>query len=361
MQSAAASVAGNRAFILLSEAARSNAPIIWLVLAYAVAGLAFSAFLGQADQAWPILYVSYLLPKSGVLLAVFVLARLLHAMVVVRPPRLIRHVWWDFTANPETHRQLAAGLPLVILLPLFLAAFAAFKVLIPELNFYHWDETFAIWDRLIHGSVDPWRILQPVLGHPIVTYVVNLLYGGWFAVMQVVCLWQAFSLKRPRLRLQFLTSFILVWIVLGSVGATLLSSVGPCFYGLFVDGADPYRSLMDYLHGVDSRYPLLALQIQDMLWHGYLNPEISIVRGISAMPSIHVSIAFLMALFGWRVHRVVGAILTAFFGIILIGSVHLGWHYAVDGYLGIAGTYVIWRVVGWVLARRQEPVVAAGS
>jgi hypothetical protein len=38
--------------------------------------------------------------------------------------------------------------------------------------------------------------------------------------------------------------------------------------------------------------------------------------------------------------------------------VHLGWHYAIDGYAGIAGTYAIWRIAGWVLAR---PAILAGS
>ncbi len=340
----------------LAESMGAQAMLVRLVLAYAICGFLISASMGYADQTWPVLYVLYLIPKTLVLLAVFVGARLVHAMVVVRPVRLLEHVWRDFSANPETHRQLAAGLPLIVLLPMFLAVFASFKVLIPEINFYSWDATFAAWDRLVHGGSAPWLILQPILGHPFVTYVIDLLYGGWFAVLQLVCIWQAFSLKRPRLRMQFFLAFVLVWIVLGNVGATLLSSAGPCFFGAIVGGSDPYGPLMDYLRDVDAQHPLLALQIQGMLWHGYLNPELSIVRGISAMPSIHVSMAFLMALLGWRINRLLGAALTIYLGAILIGSVHLGWHYAVDGYAGTIGTYAIWRAVGWTLARRDSAI-----
>jgi hypothetical protein len=39
----------------------------------------------------------------------------------------------------------------------------------------------------------------------------------------------------------------------------------------------------------------------------------------------------------------------------MIGSVHLGWHYALDGYVGAACALVIWFAVGWLLDR---PAVA---
>jgi len=35
----------------------------------------------------------------------------------------------------------------------------------------------------------------------------------------------------------------------------------------------------------------------------------------------------------------------------MVGSVHLGWHYAVDGYLSIVLTVLLWRVVGHFVAR----------
>jgi hypothetical protein len=35
--------------------------------------------------------------------------------------------------------------------------------------------------------------------------------------------------------------------------------------------------------------------------------------------------------------------------VILIATVHLGWHYAIDGYVGILGTLLIWRLTGRLL------------
>ena len=77
------------------------------------------------------------------------------------------------------------------------------------------------------------------------------------------------------------------------------------------------------------------------------------------MPSIHVSMAFLMALLGWRIRRALGIVLTAYVVAIQIASVHLGWHYAIDGYAGIIGTYAIWRLVGWALTRRSAAAETA--
>jgi hypothetical protein len=41
-----------------------------------------------------------------------------------------------------------------------------------------------------------------------------------------------------------------------------------------------------------------------------------------------------------------------FCAVILFGSVHLGWHYAVDGYFSIIATVAIWKIVGWALSRK---------
>ena len=46
------------------------------------------------------------------------------------------------------------------------------------------------------------------------------------------------------------------------------------------------------------------------------------------------TLATLLALAGWKINRVVGLLATAFLVVVQIASVHLGWHYAVDGYAG---------------------------
>ena len=346
---------------MLFGSMRAHAAVIALVLAYAAGGLVISTLLGHADKTWPALYVGFYLSKSALLLLFYVFFRLLHAMVIVRPARLFEHVWRDFAQNPEVHRQLATGLPLVIVVPVFFSVFASLKGLIPEINPFAWDVVFADWDRFVHGGVDPWRILQPVFGYPFVTWLLDLVYCSWFYVLQLICIWQAFSIARPRLRMQFFVTFLLVWVLLGNVGAVMLSSVGPCFYNLLVAKPGPYQPLMAYLQDASGQFPLWSLEMQGQLWWWYLNPTLSIAGGISAMPSIHVAMAFLLALVGWRTHRALGVALGAYTALILIAAVHLGWHYAIDGYAGIAGTYAIWRAVGWVIARKDHAVAVPAT
>jgi membrane-associated phospholipid phosphatase len=111
---------------------------------------------------------------------------------------------------------------------------------------------------------------------------------------------------------------------------------------------------MSYLHGVDEIHEIWALGAQEMLWSNYQMRDVMVGSGISAMPSMHVAIATLFALVCWRVRRWLGIVMTIYAVIIMIGSVHLGWHYAVDGYLGAAAMLAIWWCVGWCLRRAAE-------
>ena len=75
---------------------------------------------------------------------------------------------------------------------------------------------------------------------------------------------------------------------------------------------------------------------QDILWKDYASGALDVGNGISAMPSLHVGGATLCALLGCRTNKRLGIALSAYAVILMIGSVHLGWHYAIDGYVAPA-------------------------
>ena len=80
------------------------------------------------------------------------------------------------------------------------------------------------------------------------------------------------------------------------------------------------------------------------------------LAGISAMPSMHVASSVLMALYASTHARWAGWAMWTFAALIMIGSVHLGWHYAIDGYFGAV---IAW--CAWVIGRRLAGVEATGE
>jgi membrane-associated phospholipid phosphatase len=178
-------------------------------------------------------------------------------------------------------------------------------------------------------------------------------YNSWFYLLALIWVWQAFTQRDRRLRQQFFLSLMLGWILLGSVAAVLFSSAGPCYFGRVTGLPDPYQPLMTYLNDANQVHGVWALGLQAALWRSYTLQEFSLLSGISAMPSMHVVLATLFALVCWRTNRWLGIVMSIYAALIMVGSVHLGWHYAIDGYAGAAGMMTIWYLVGRALSRRQ--------
>jgi hypothetical protein len=286
--------------------------------------------------------------------------------VMIRHGHSLRsgRTWLDVLRRFFEPRRTLAFVLVLLALPSLMATFVSFKASIPDIQpFGGLDVAFMKLDRLLHFGNHPWVLMHGVLGSPPVTAFIDFGYSLWFAVLWLTVIWQTwhgsyFSDARE----QFLLSFAACWILIGVVFATLLSSAGPVYYGAVTGSADPFAALVEYLHEVDAARPLKAMWIQGILWDNYASPGTHpFGEGISAMPSMHVSMAVLMALVGFRVNRIVGWAYAAFAVLVMVGSVHLAWHYAIDGYLAAALTIVIWWVAGGVMdvlgdrSRRLDP------
>ena len=246
-------------------------------------------------------------------------------------------------------KRLAVAAPVFIVLPLFVSAFTSIKVSIGAINPYALDHVFMEVDRFLHGGVSAWRILHPVVGYPIITATISLLYEAWFPIMAFTVVAVTLWTERPALRNQFLIAFVLTWAVLGTFAALILSAGGPCFYGLLYPYRDnPYAPLMAYLHEADQVFRVRALDMQDMLWARFEAGDLRPGGGISATPSMHVAIATLIMLLAWRISRGLGFAATAFLILTMVATVHLGWHYAIDGYISLAAVPAIWAFAGRV-------------
>lgn len=290
---------------------------------------------------------------------IMVVVYLIYVTFIADTTTLIGKFVHDFNTHILNVRNLASILIIVLAFPYVLSSLTIMKTLLPYITNYHLDHFLMNLDKALHFGVAPWELMQPFLGYPYVTFGLNIVYNFWFFMQFFVVIWQILSLSRPRLRMQFFISYVLAWMVLGSLLAILLASAGPCYYPQITGLTDPYSPLFEYLHHVDNLlkthdWSLWALHTQDYLWDNYVESTVALGSGISAMPSLHISVAVLLALVGWRTNRGIGIFLTAHAFLIFIGSVHLGWHYAVDGYVSVIVTLLIWRFSGYLAKNLPE-------
>jgi len=331
---------------LLASSARAHLGPVAIVLAFAVTGSVAGAQYGLSILRAVWLYIPTYVYVVPLAIALILAIRGARIILVERPKRPLSMLLREIRDRYATAEVLAHALPVLLFMPIFAGTFTLFKSLLSQINPFAWDETLARWDAALHFGYAPWQLLQPLLGHPAITWSVNWVYNAWFFVLALVWVWQAFSLRDRHLRLRFFYTLLLSWILLGCVGAIAFASAGPCYYGLVVDGTDPFAPLMAYLHEADATTGVWALSAQDTLWRVLNAEELRLGGGISAMPSMHVAMAFLFFLVAWRASRLLGAVLFIYFLLILVGSVHLAWHYAIDGYFAVLATLLIWWLSG---------------
>ena len=260
----------------------------------------------------------------------------------------------------DVPRRFVRGVPLLAALVVFMPAFSTMKSAIPLFNSHNWDGAFIAADQAIHGG-DAWRLLQPVLGFPIVTSALSIMYVVWFFVIYASSIYFCFLARDRELRAQYFIAYFASWTICGVFLATLFASVGPCFVGPLL-GDHRFDEQMAYLRAANEHYPVLILRAQDFLLASRIEASGELGGGISAMPSMHVAMATLVALSAARLSRTAGVIGFGFLLTTLLGSVHLAPHYAVDGYVSIAVTFVLWlvaaRLARLVTGRAERPVQA---
>jgi PAP2 superfamily len=284
---------------------------------------------------------------QGTLLFTVLLILWAYALIVYeKPASPLRGIWNRIRTDVLAKQQLASIIPTWIFLIAFTFFFTAAKSNIERFKPFSWDQTFDHWDAVLHFGFRPWELLQPIFGYPIVSFLVNLNYNAWFLVL--IGFWAYYMAIAPRgvERTSFFLAFGLTWMIGGGLMATLLSSAGPCFYGRIGLSPDPYAGLMQYLDAASAQYPLLAVQTQDLLWqfHGTEN----LTGGISAMPSMHNATVLLFVLATANRSKFVRGIVLAHAILIFLGSIHFGWHYAVDAYIGGIIVLVLWPTSHWL-------------
>lgn len=253
------------------------------------------------------------------------------------------HQWRDWQRWMELLRSLLA-------IKLCLLIYTHLKQAIPLLNPVLYDDQFWALDRWIHLGLSPTQLTLDTLSSPFMSRSIDTLYVLWYAIKAPFLVYFLFFATRDRRR-HFLTCYVLLWMIGGGF-AIWLPSLGPIYTNpeLFTQVDMP-----------------LANVIQGKLWTHYeqllANPEqyrFAIYDGVAAFPSLHVGIVVLFTVAIFQFRPLFWA-MVSYSVIIQIGSVLLGWHYAVDGYFLAVLAVLIFMGVRPLLLQASKRGSPAGA
>lgn len=322
------------------------------------AAYAEAALLGVPANLKPVFFLTIpILLAVGALLLIGLLVELWRLNRRKYEGAILPALWQKIHTRDFAPQRVSNALHSTICMTAFMTGFTAIKDLIPAANPFSWDKTFIDLDRVLHFGYQPFELLAPVLNVPIVTFLINVNYNLWFFVMLGFCFWHGFAHRENRLRQHYFLAFMLTWFLGTGVCGTVFSSVGPGLYGRFyVEQVDPFKPLMSWLQHTSQFYPVYSMDTMNKLWESYVQGK-GLISGISAMPSMHVgsSVLFLICAVATGKRWLIWAT-SVFCAAIFIGSIHLAWHYAADGYLGAAIALFSWwiagKIVNWDRAAR---------
>ncbi|QDC08125.1 hypothetical protein FHY55_02205 [Oceanicola sp. D3] len=273
----------------------------------------------------------------------------------------VQKAWWLILAfvalffvlpKGELVSRIPRAFVVLMACNLFFLTFTMVKTSLPYALPFWADPPLAEIDRLLHFGVDPY-VLTHAVGSWIPPGAAMALYMGIWLVpaMYLPVILVLFDGDRARVG-RFLLLYCVGWALLGSVLALGGMSAGPIFYDRLL-GGERFAGLIAALEASGISDSTVG-GVQDFLWSVYESGTQGVGSGISAFPSVHVGMACVVSLYLYERARWLAPLALAVVAAFQFLSVHLGWHYAVDGYVSIA---VI--VATWAWAKRRQSAKAA--
>jgi hypothetical protein len=227
-----------------------------------------------------------------------------------------------------------------IVIALQMAVLSWTKIMLPIASSFWADPLLANLDDMLFRA-EPWQLANSIFGPAV--GLIDRAYVTWAPFKFATTIFLLLAPESTAKSRAIVAYFLMMSIT--AIGQYALPSAGPIFY------ADL---------GFGPRFEHLTLQpwvetTKQYLWHDYLHAGGDIGGGISAMPSLHVAAAAWIALVWNAFGRRLGLLGFAYLAVIYIGSVILGWHYAVDGIAGILITAAAWKIAPVLSRRIQRP------
>jgi len=312
-----------------------------LVTAYVALGYAVSIRIGLPIH-WPTVHLYH--QARWIFLVVYGPLMLGCLLASVGQPRELWLRCRRFVLSPAFFLEFAVA---TIVVNATIMMFVNLKQFIPAVNEMLYDSPLWRLDNWLHFGIDPAVVATELAAeYGLLPWLDSAYLLYYPAQVAVPLLFLVAKPLRP-LRGRFFFAYCLLWM-LGGLMYVVWPSLGPVYYrgGRFawLDQA-PY-----------------AQYLQEVLMRDYVrfrtDPSfytVKLTRSIAALPSLHVGVLtlFAVATWGWRLVSIPLWILTA---VTFVGSLALGWHYAVDGYAG-----ALLAVLVWFVARAAIDLVVDGG
>ena len=316
---------------------------------YAIAAFTFALALIIAPISgnWPDLDIFatfgfFLAVATGAGIMAGLILKFFQLALFERPPSPSRAllVWLKQTIFREDRLSNTAHSFIALLM--FVSGFSILKGAIGILHPFSWDIAFRDMDIALSLGRLPHEWLAPILNSPLAVSVVNFNYNLWYFIILGSYFAIGMSARNSPERMRFLNAFMLLWLIAGIFVAFAFSSAGPVYFERLGLGSD-YVPLMTDLHAASEHYTIWALSTQETLWEGFIGERRG-SAGISAFPSLHVASSVLLAIYASHCRSWLAIPAWIFAAGIMLGSVVLAWHYAVDGYAGAILALIIWKL-----------------
>lgn len=218
------------------------------------------------------------------------------------------------------------------------------KNMMPHVVGFSSDQLLADLDYAIFDT-DPWLWLHQAM--PWAGPFIDKVYISWAPVKFLVLL-VLVVLPQNSERSILLCSYFIT-MSLGAISQYLMPSAGPIFFERI---------------GLGDRFAAMPIApwvevAANYLWQDYTGQSGKLGTGISAMPSLHVAISAWFIFVARSQFPLLQLVAWPYFVTICVGSVYLGWHYAVDAVGGtliaVAALFISRRLI-----REKEPNAIRG-
>ena len=159
-----------------------------------------------------------------------------------------------------------------------------------------WDQLFQSLDVFLFIGHHPWKIISSAIPHDILQLLIIILdanYMFWFCI-QWFFVFDATYIAPKAYRKEALLNFVMVW-VLGTQMGGLFTSGGPFFNMTNTHNVEQIQFLLD----LNFSFNLMCIKAQGFLWDVFLGGT-NLKSGISAFPSLHVGISYLVYRFSCK-------------------------------------------------------------